>query len=194
MNNSQLKTSENVKKNRKKNKKKSIKKRRIEIYAPSYDIVKNWKKVAAKNKLSLSKFVIETVEDTINEDKTIIEDKQNTFEELREKNKRLQNENIELQKKVDMLERLTDRYDSQLKNFQNKTFIENGDWHGIRFIQKKVTDLFKKHKSIKEDELIDLLHIQPSDTDTLKAVSKQIDQMLDFGIIEKIRGGWRWVK
>ncbi|MBS3778482.1 MAG: hypothetical protein KGY50_04225 [Candidatus Thermoplasmatota archaeon] len=169
-------------------------KRRLVMYAPSEKIMKKWKKEAKKKDLTISKYIFEIVENTINEEKNILLKKNKTFNELQERVQRLQNENIELQKKVDMLERLTDRYDAQLKFYQNKTFIENGKLDGVREYSKKLTNLFKKHGSIKEGELYDLLHLDPTDTDTTKAISNQIDHLIDYGVLERMKGGWRWRK
>ena len=97
------------------------------------------------------------------------------IDKLEEQNERLRNENIELQRKVDMLNNLTDRYEKQLQQYRNKTFIENGKFEGVREYQQNLIDLFKKKSSVREDEIIDLLHIDTSDSETLKAISKQIN-------------------
>lgn len=164
------------------------------MYAPTEKVIKKWKKEAKKKDLTVSKYIFEIVENRINEDKNITPNTKNQVSELQERVQRLQNENIELQKKNDMLERLTDRYDTQLKFYQNKTFLENGKFEGIREYNKKLTDLFKKHGSIKENELYDLLHLDPTDTDTTKAISNQIDHLIDYGVLERMKGGWRWRK
>ena len=91
-----------------------------------------------------------------------------------------------------MLNMLTDRYEKQLQDYRNKTFIENGKFEGIREYQQNLIELFKQKSSIAEDEIIDLLHIDSHDVETLKAISKQIELLQDFGVVEKIRGGWRW--
>jgi hypothetical protein len=93
-----------------------------------------------------------------------------------------------------MLSTLTDRYEKQLQDYRNKTFIENGKIAGARKYQISLIELFKQRNSISEDEIVDLLHIDPHDTETLKAISKQIENLEDYGVIQKIRGGWRWKK
>lgn len=173
-----------------------VKERAIYVYPPSNEISLSWKKQAEKKGLSISKFITEVVEDYLQSgrmgaSKDVLAKR---VGELKEQNDRLRNDNIELKKKVDMLEVLTDRYEDQLKEFRNKTFIENGKFEGVREYQKTLIDLFKKKSSISEDEIIDLLHIDPQDVNTLKAISKQIENLIDYGAVEKIRGGWRWKK
>ena len=103
-------------------------------------------------------------------------------------------ENIELQKKVDTLDTLTNRYEEQLQSNRNKAFIENDNKARIRDYQKNLSELFLQKTSISENEIIDLLHIDPQDTETLKAINKQIEELEDYGVLQKIRGGWRWKK
>jgi len=176
------------------NKTKTTRKRSITIYPPTQEMKDKWFKTAKQEGLSVSNFTIEAVEDYILERKgfTSKDKLSKKLKNISEQNDRLRNENIELQKKVDMLNMLTDRYEKQLQDYRNKTFIENGKFEGIREYQQNLIDLFKQKSSIAEDEIIDLLHIDSHDVETLKAISKQIELLEDFGVVEKIRGGWRW--
>ena len=146
--------------------------------------------------MSVSNYIFEIVDNHIRQNIGIytrndVFQKMNKFEK---QNEILRNENVELQKKVDLLNMLVDRYETQLQTYRNKTFIENDKFEGVREYQQNLIDLFKKRTSVGEDEIIDLLHIDPGDVDTLKAISKQVDLLLEYGVIQKIRGGWRWKK
>ncbi|MBE3139288.1 MAG: hypothetical protein IMZ53_01765 [Thermoplasmata archaeon] len=155
-----------------------------------------WFKIANQEGLSVSNFIVEVVEDYIREGD--VTNSKNTLlkniGEFKEQNEKLRHENIELQKRVEMLNTLTDRYEKQLQDYSNKTFIENGKIAGARKYQKSLIELFKQRSSISEDEIMDLLHIDPHDTETLKAISKQIENLEDYDVVQKIRGGWRWKK
>jgi len=178
------------------NKTKTSRQRSITIYPPSQEIKDKWFKIADQEGLSVSNFVIEVVEDYIREG-NVTNSKNALLKnigEIKEQNERLRHENIELQKRVEMLSTLTDRYEKQLQDYKNKTFIENGKFTEVRGYQKSLIDLFKQKGTISEDELIDLLHINSQDTKTLKAISTQIENLEDYGVIQKIRGGWRWKK
>jgi len=178
------------------NKSKTTKKRRIYVYLSSKELMERWKKHARKQGMSISKYIFEIVDEHIQTSKTNTskKDLSKKFVNLEKQNDTLRKENIELQKKVDMLNLLTDRYENQLRDYRNKTFIENGKWEGIREYQSELIKLFKSKSSIKESEIIDLLHIDPLDAKTMKAISKQIEHLEDYGIIEHIKGGWRWKK
>lgn len=172
-------------------KSKTTKKRRIYVYLPSKELMERWKKHAKKQGMSISKYIFEIIDEHIQKDKTNISKK---YVNLEKQNETLRKENIELQKKVDMLNLLTDRYENQLRDYRNKTFIENGKWEGIREYQSELINLFKSKSSINENEIIDLLHVNPLDVKTMKAISKQIEHLEDYRVIEHIKGGWRWKK
>lgn len=174
---------------------KTTRKRAVTLYLPTEEMKDNWYRIAKENKnVSVSNFIIEIVEDYLQKNKEFNTKEEISFQmqKLISQNKRLQLENVNLQKKVDMLNLLTERYENQLMKYRNKTFIENGKFEGIREYQQSLIELFKKRKSITEDELIYLLHINPSDGDTLKVISKQIENLEEYGLIQSIRGGWKW--
>ena len=110
------------------NKTKTIRKRSITIYPPTQEMKTKWFEIAKKEGLSVSNFTIEAVEEYIQEKKrfTSKDTLSEQLKNLEKQNKILRNENIELKKNVDMLNMLTDRYEKQLQNYRNKTFIENG--------------------------------------------------------------------
>lgn len=173
---------------------KTTRKRSITIYPSAQEIKEKWFEIAKKEGLSVSNFVIEVVEEYIQQKEGFSSKNElsKNLKSLTEQNERLREENIELSKKVDILNLLADRYENQLTEYKNKTFIENGKFEGVREYQQNLIELFKQKSSIGEDEVVDLLHINPHDVETLKAISKQIELLQDFGVVEKIRGGWRW--
>ena len=158
--------------------------------------MERWKNHAKKQGVSISKYIFEIIDEHIQTNKSNTSKKElsKKFVNLERQNDVLRAENIELKKKVDMLNLLTDRYEDQLRDYRNKTFIENGKWEGIREYQSELIKLFKSKSSIKENEILDLLHVDTLDTDTIKAISKQIEHLEDYGVIEHIKGGWRWKK
>ncbi len=177
------------------NKTKTTRKRAVTLYLPTEEMKNQWYKIAKENRgMSVSNFIIEIVEDYLqkNREFSTKQDIASELERLLKQNKRLQHENAELQKKIDMLNLLTERYEKQLMDYRNKTFIDNNEFTGIRTYQQSLIDLFKRQHFVKEEELIDLLHIDPSDGNTLKAISKQLEFLEEYGLIKRSRGGWTW--
>jgi len=173
---------------------KTARKRAVTIYAPSERLKAKWYAKAKEHNVSVSTFVFEIVEDFLKDEGDLFSQRGSSkiISDLEKRNKTLSVENQNLQKKVDMLNMLTDRFEKQLQSYRNKTFIENGKFEGVREYQRQLIDLFKQKKTVKEDELLDLLHLATSDSDTIKAVSKQIENLVEYDILGKIPGGWRW--
>ena len=176
-------------------KKTPVKERKLCVYVPTNEVGEQWKRYAKKNGMSLSGFITEVVENRILEEGTVDSHKavDKQLNELQEQNKRLQTGNVDLSKKVDMLNSLTDRLQEDLQRLQNERFKELNGFDGARQIEMKLVDLFKEHKNLKDTQILDMLHIKPDDTATNKALSKQLDVLFAYGLIKKLRGGYQWL-
>ena len=107
----------------------TIKKRAVYVYLPSIGMAEDWKERAEKAGTSISKFVIERVEDSIRREEgeegyltrlALIQRLNNTEEEL----KRLRRDNR-------LLKKLVDNLDNELKRHRAKPFTEEA-FMGVR--------------------------------------------------------------
>jgi predicted RNase H-like nuclease (RuvC/YqgF family) len=167
--------------------------RRIFLYLPTDKMIEKWHKEAEKNKMTTSKFIQEIVKNHIDSGESTINQQkyEKEIKQLQEENRQLRNENIELSKKVKMLDTLTDRYEDEIKLYKNKPFI-NGDFEGIREFNHRLIELLKEKRNIKEHQLFDLLHISPNDVETIKAINRQLDTLFEYNLVKKYRGGIQW--
>jgi regulator of replication initiation timing len=146
--------------------------------------------------LSISKFFSELVEDHITA-KTIgsaRKDLEQKIFALEDQNKQLRVENTKLSKQVDMLNVLTDRYEDEIKQLKHKNFLNNDTFNGVREYERKLIDLLKQKRNIKEHDILDLLHVSPNDSVTIKAINRQIETLLDYGVIKMYKGGYQWLR
>lgn len=167
----------------------TIKERAIYVYLPSLEMVEEWKSGADKAGVSISKFVVDRVEDSIRREVgeegylnriELIKRLRNAEEEL----KKLRNENS-------LLKRLVENLDNELKRYRAKPFIEE-EFEGIRRFDKELIELLRKGGSYSDEEILRRLSVDPSDTDMVKAVSKQLEALEEYGLIEYRGRGWRW--
>jgi len=165
----------------------TIKERSIYVYLPSVDMVRNWKKKAKKAGISISKFVIENVENCIRES----DEDFSPRSDLLEKVKKLEEENSELRKRNKILDKAIDNLESELRHYRTRPFLEN-DFSGFRKYEKDLIELFKSRKKVTSYELLDALGIDPKDSDVVKAINRQLENLGGYGLIEVIVGGWRW--
>lgn len=168
---------------------KTVKQRAIYVYLPSLKITEDWKNRAEKAGTSISKFVIERVEDSLRREEgeesylnrlDLIKRLDKTEEEL----KQLRNDNR-------LLKKLVDNLDTELKRYRAKPFLDEG-FEGERRFDKELIDLLRKGGSYTGGELLAHLDIDPSDSELVKAVNKQLEILENYGLVEYEGRGWRW--
>lgn len=172
-----------------KGKTKTIKRRAIYVYLPSQKMSEDWKIRANKAGTSISKFVIDKVEDSINKEAgeegylnrlELIKKLNNAEEEL----KQLRKDN-RLQKK------LVDNLDNELKRYRAKPFMEDG-FRGTRQFDKELIELLKEGGSYTPDDILAHLNINPTDTELVKAVNSQLEALERYGLLQYVGRGWKW--
>jgi predicted RNase H-like nuclease (RuvC/YqgF family) len=167
----------------------TIKKRAIYVYLPSQVMVGDWKESATKAGFSISKFVMDRVEDSIRKEEgeedylprlELIQKLSSSEEEL----KKLRQENR-------LLKKLVDNLDNELKRYRAKPFLEE-DFKGLRRFDKELIDLLRKGGSHSGEEVLAHLNIEPSDIDLVKAVNKQLAVLENYNLVEYVGRGWKW--
>jgi len=169
----------------------TIKKRTIYVYLPSFQIVDKWKKLAAKANVSISKFVLEHVENSLHQEEG--EGDHISRIDLIERNKMLEEENMELRKRGRMLDTVVERLEGELREYRVKPFVDE-DFVGVRKYQSEIIELFKSRGSIRKDDLLRLLEVKPSETVVIKGINKQISGLESYGLIKDKGAKWAWVE
>ena len=154
-------------------------------------MVEDWKKKADKAGTSISKFVIDRVEDSVRREEgeesylsrlEIIRRLRKAEEEL----KKFRNENR-------LLKKLVDNLDNELKRYRTKPFLEE-DFQGIRQFDKELIQILREGDIYTDEDILSRLNIDPSDTDLVKAVARQLEALEGYDLVEFLGRGWRWKK
>jgi len=172
-----------------KTKTETIKERAIYVYLPSEEIVKEWKSLAKNARTSISKFVFEHVENSLKQEK---ENSYVSRAELIKQMKELKEENTKLKEENRILKTAYERLDDELKHYRAKPFLEDR-YEGKRRYEKVLVDELRKRKTVGNYELIDILRIDPKDSDLVKSVYKQLESLKEYGLVEETIDGWRWI-
>ena len=168
----------------------TIAKRAIYVYLPSMEEGEKWKNLAEKSGLSISKFVVEHVENSLRqeEDEDIYGSRTKLMKEIRE----LKDENIELRKRNEMLERVIENLDEENKRYRMQPFLTN-DFKGIRKYEEGLIKLFKLRTTIKKEDIFELLGVNPmKNGDIAKGITKQLENLERYGLIEDKGRLWKW--
>ncbi|RLI76797.1 hypothetical protein DRP04_12305 [Archaeoglobales archaeon] len=167
----------------------TIKKRTVYIYLPTEEMVEDWKKRAEKSGCSLSKFIIERVEDSIRkeEDGSYL-----TRLELINRIKKLEDENRKLREENKTLKLALQNLENELRRYRARPFLEE-DFEGIRSFDRDLIELLRGAKRpVTDDEILAGLNIKPTEVELIKAISKQLERLEMYGLVEFTGRGWVW--
>ncbi len=157
------------------------------VYHPSRAHKERWEKLAAKAHTSLSKFVIATVDSLLDETEEFHPRREmvREMEALKAENKTLRDD---LRRKTIVME----RYEGELKKYRSQSFL-NADYAGVRRYNKEIVDLLKSRGKVDSYRLLEELGIDPRESDLVKAVSSQLEELESYGFIKADGKGWKWI-
>lgn len=168
----------------------TIKERAIYVYLPSIEMVQKWKELAEKSGLSISKFVVEHVENSLNqeEDSGIYGSRVELIKQIRE----LKEENVKLRRRSEMLDRVIERLEEENRKYRSLPFLEE-KFYGIREYEQNLIKLFKEKKEIRKGDVLELLGIDPmKEPNTVKGINRQLENLERYGLIEDKGKVWKW--
>lgn len=165
-------------------------KRSIRVYLPDMAMVGEWKALAKENKQSISKFVIERVEDSIRNNG---EGARHSRKDLIDRNINLEQINRELRKDMEIKTKAYEALENELQTLRVQPFL-NPMAEGMRRLSKDLIELFTTRKRVSYDELLPALGIKPMDIELVKGINTQIEALTHYGLIKSDLKGWRWLK
>lgn len=169
---------------------KAVNERYVYAYLPSVELVRDWKGRAKKSNVSISQFVYEHVTNSLRQEdgEESYKPRASLIEELRKKDEAIE----KLTRENEITKLALERVEIELRKYRAEPFLEE-KFSGIRKYDQKLVELLKKGETIDSDHLLRQLRVSPRETDLVKAVSKQLENLEAYGLVEKTRRGWRWV-
>lgn len=168
----------------------TIKQRSIYVYLPTEEMKKRWQKAAVKRCASISDFVVQSIEESLNAQK---DNEYVSRAKLAEEAERLKEELIVAEEKIRRQDILLRRYEEELREYRAKAFTETG-LSGSRRYNEELIKLLRKGKVLSSDEIIARLGLKPTETEAIKAVSQQLEGLEGYGLVKLTKGGWQWVE
>ena len=165
----------------------TIKDRRVDVYVDTIDRKKRWAQSAEEAGESLSQFVQQCVE-------YAIEQGGPDFTELGKESKQIQDLEAEvkdLQKDVKQKEIVIEKLESELKQLRTQPFLEE-EFEGTRKYDQELIEELQRADRIDGDELLRRLDVDPSDTELVKGIDTQLQQLEDYGLVRSTPQGWVW--
>jgi hypothetical protein len=122
----------------------TIKERTVYIYLPSFGMLEDWKNRSQAANTSLSKFVIDRVEDSIRKDEG--EGGYLSRLELVRRLKKAEDELKESTKDNRMLKKLVENQETELKRYRSEPFLARS-FEGTRRYDQELIELLKNGRS-----------------------------------------------
>jgi len=168
----------------------TIKRRTIYVYLPSIDQKKRWEDCAKRRGTSISKFVIEHVENSLRQG----EDPEywsagDLWKDLKEYKDRVK----ELEKNKRVLEIAMDRLEQELRRYRAQPFLDD-DFEGVRRYDRDLVQLLRSGEVMSSEEILSRLNIEPMEYEAVKSISKQLELLGEYGLVKPTPRGWKWVK
>jgi hypothetical protein len=160
--------------------------RYVYVYLPSVEDKHRWEKFAEDAGVPLSKFVIESVEDSLAESEF------RPRAEMTKEMGKLKSDNKQLRDELKLKNIVLEKYETELKRYRSEAFLED-KFEGVRRYNKDIVAILKRDATVDSYALLEQLGIDPKESDLVKAVSKQLEDLEAYGLITSTSRGWRWV-
>ena len=167
----------------------TIKERAIYVYLPSHEMVDRWKNLSREHGTSISKFVIECVDNSLRQgEDTDFKPRGELIKEIGD----LRSEIKELKTDLRQKRIVIDRFEDELRRYRSRDFMDTS-FDGIRTYSPELIQILKKRGVVDSEILLNELDIDPKNGELVKAVSNQLENLLQYGLIARTRRGWRWI-
>ncbi len=163
------------------------KSRYIWLYCRSKAQKDEWQALAGKANTPLSVWCTSIIEERIAEEEDhrprhkIVKE----LESLKADNKALRDD---LRQKEVVLQ----RYEAELRRYRAEPFQAEA-FKGVRTFSKELVDILKARPHVGSYEILELLGIKPDEPQSIKAVSKQLEELEKFNLVKADGKGWQWI-
>ncbi len=156
------------------------------VYLPAGEILTEWQKEAAQGGATISKYIFEMVEKARRPAEDVVRpDLVRENSDLKTLNRKLEHEVNLLKTNLEIMQ--TEVYKQRFAGF------EQVDALGTHSYDRALVDMLKRGKVLDSQEILGGLGIDPRDSQAVKLVSNQLEELKRFGLIRESPHGWRWL-
>ncbi len=163
------------------------KSRYVWLYLPTKADKERWQAMADKARSPLSTFCISIIEERLAEEEDF-----KPRRELTKENEALKAENKALRDDLRQKSIVIDRYEGELKKYRSQSFLTE-DYTGVRPYSKEIVNLLKSHGQADSYKILEALGIDPRESELVKAVSRQLDELEGYDFIKADGRSWKWI-
>ena len=156
------------------------------VYLPAGEILTAWQKEAAQGGATISEYIFEMVE------KARRPAEEAARPDLVRENSDLKTLNRKLEQEVNLLKANLEIMQTEIYK-QRFAGFEQVDAPGMHSYDRALVDMLKRGKILDSQEIFGSLGIDPRDSQAVKLVSNQLEELKRFGLIRESPRGWRWL-
>ena len=156
------------------------------VYLPAGEILTAWQNEAKQGGATISEYIFEMVEKA----RRPTEDKPRP--DLVRENSDLKTLNRKLEQEVNLLKANMEILQAEVYK-QRFAGFEQVDAPGMHSYDKALVDMLKRGKILDSQEILSGLGINPRDSQAVKLVSNQLEELKRFGLVSESIQGWRWL-
>ncbi|HOT06945.1 MAG TPA: hypothetical protein PLI05_08895 [Methanotrichaceae archaeon] len=156
------------------------------VYLPAEEILTAWQNEAKQGGATISDYIFEMVEKARRP-----ADDQARPELVRE-NSDIKTLNRKLEQEVNLLKANLEIMQAEVYK-QRFAGFEQVDAPGMHSYDKALVDMLKRGKILDSQEILGSLGINPRDSQAVKLVSNQLEELKRFGLVSESIQGWRWL-
>ncbi|OPY49933.1 MAG: hypothetical protein A4E48_02059 [Methanosaeta sp. PtaU1.Bin060] len=161
--------------------------RYIWVYANSRAQKERWQALADKAKTPLSTWCISIIEERLSE-----EDGFQPRRKLIKDMETLKSENKALRDDLRQKEIVLAQYEMELRRYRAQPFIDT-DFKGMRPYSEELVKILKARGHVDSYRLLEELGIDPRESNLVKAVTTQLEELEAYKLITTDGRSWKWM-
>ena len=84
-----------------------------------------------------------------------------------------------------------EKKETEIFKLRHGAFLQQ-DFQGPISYSKPLIELIQQGKTWTEEALLKELHIDPNDSDAMRIIARQLEELAKFGLVRKEPKGWKW--
>ncbi len=159
-----------------------------QVVLPSEKFLQKCEARAKASRLSLSKWIFETVEASVDQAEAPKPD-----HDIAKDLEMLQSENRDLRRHLKESENLLERRETELFKLRHESFADPL-FRGHREGAEALIEVLRRGGTRSNEDLLRELNVNPKDRDAMQVLLGQLHALQDYGLVAETAKGWRWVR
>jgi hypothetical protein len=160
--------------------------REASVYLPSEELLARWKQEAKQYGLSISDYIFEMTE------RGRRAGQDDASPNLARENGELKSRCLRLEGELRLLKTSLENAQTEIYKMRFSSF-HKPDEPGFSEYDKDLIALLRRGGLRGTQELLSGLGIDPRDSQVVRLVSMQLEELKRFGLVKEVHNGWRWV-